>query len=171
MSPTSRFEALRTRLLDGASSGLFRAAVAEGAGILPAELDAWLEAGFSADAVEPYLSFAVEYRAREQRAQLPYLGAIQSAALDDPQVAFQWLAVRWPDQWGKNATKNTSAGVLVPKAAEEAAQRALVAGMFENIPPVLAQILRDHRDQVLAVLNSEPTDAEAPLPQPPNSSD
>ena len=128
-------------LILGAQTGLFRSAVAESRGLDPDWLDTWLSMGFSSQAVEPYRSFALRYRAQEQLAQLPYIQAIQRAAEADYHAAIEWLKMRYSDQWGKDATKNTSAGVLVPASGDEAAEEAIVLQLFETNPPVLQAIL------------------------------
>lgn len=128
-------------LVLGAQTGLFRAAVAESRSLNPDVLDTWLAMGLSSDATEPYRSFALQYRAAEQLAQLPYINAIQRAATEDYRAAIEWLKLRYPDQWGKDATKNQSAGVLTPTAGDEVAEEALVAQLFELEPPVLLRLL------------------------------
>lgn len=149
-------------LVLGAQTGLFRAAVAESRSLNPDWLDTWLTMGFSSQAVEPYRSFALRYRAAEQLAQLPYIQAIQRAAADDYHAAIDWLKMRYPDQWGKDATKNTSAGALVPAEGDEAAEEAIVLQLFETNPPVLQAILAK-----FGYVRPTATDAAAP-PQPPS---
>jgi hypothetical protein len=132
------------QLISGAKTGLFRAAVAESVGLDPDVLDTWLTMGLSGSAVDPYRAFAREYRAAEQLAQLPYLQSIQRAATEDYRAAIAWLEMRFPDQWGPKATKNTSAGSLMPSAGDEAAEEALVEQLFGAMPPVLQRILERH---------------------------
>lgn len=132
---------LAQNLLAGADLGLFRAAVAESVGLDPDVLDMWLEMGLSSEAVEPYRSFALAYRANEQKAQLPYVQSIQAAAVVDYKAAIAWLQLRYPDQWGPKATKNTNAGVLKPTASDEAAEEAMVEQLFEAAPPALLRVL------------------------------
>jgi hypothetical protein len=137
-------EVLAAQLILGAKTGLFRAAVAESNGLDPEVLDTWLTMGLSGSAVDPYRTFARDYRAAEQLAQLPYLQSIQRAATEDYRAAIAWLEMRFPDQWGPKATKNTSAGSLMPSAGDEAAEEALVEQLFGAMPPVLQRILERH---------------------------
>lgn len=132
---------LASRLLTGAKTGLFRGAVAESVGLDPEVLDTWLEMGLSSGAVEPFRGFALAYRAAEQQAQLPYVQSIQAAATVDYKAAVAWLQLRYPEQWGPRATKNTQAGVLKPSSGDEAAEAALVEQLFEVNPPALQNIL------------------------------
>lgn len=132
---------LAENLLAGAQTGLFRGAVAESVGLDPDVLDVWLEMGLSSGAVAPYRGFALAYRAAEQKAQLPYIQSIQAAATVDYRAAVAWLALRYPDQWGPKATRNSSAGVLKPTAGDEIAEEALVEQLFDTMPPVLERIL------------------------------
>lgn len=134
-------EALAEKLLVGAQTGLFRGAVAESVGLDPETLDLWLEMGLSAEAVQPYRGFALRYRAAEAAAQVPYIQAIQSAATLDYRAAVAWLQLRYPEQWGAKATKNTQAGSLKPSASDEAADEALVESLFESMPPALQRVL------------------------------
>lgn len=149
-------------LILGAQTGLFRAAVAETRGLSPEVLDTWLAMGFSSGAVDPYRTFAIRYRAAEQLAQLPYIQSIQTAATEDYHAAIAWLALRYPDQWGKDATKNTSAGSLVPADGDEAAEEALVEQLFETMPPALERILAKF---------GFTRSATAAVPPPPSPSD
>lgn len=135
---------LTEKLLLGAETGLFRSAVAETVGLSPDVLDTWLAMGFASGAVQPYRGFALRYRAAEQRAQLPYVQAIQAAATTDYRAAIAWLQLRYPSQWGDKATQNTMAGSLLPTAADEAAEEQLVSQLFETMPPVLARLLERH---------------------------
>lgn len=132
---------LANQLLAGAKTGLFRAAVAESVGLSPDVLDTWLEMGLSSGAVEPYRTFAVTYRAYEQQGQLPYIKSIQAAASADYRAAIAWLQLRYPEQWGQRATKNTQAGVLTPSQADEDANEALVEQLFDTMPPALERVL------------------------------
>jgi hypothetical protein len=134
-------EDLAGKLLTGAKTGLFRGAVAESIGLDPAILDMWLEMGLSSGAVEPYKTFALTYRAYEQVSQLPYIQSIQAAATVDYKAAVVWLQMRFPDQWGVKASKNTSAGVLKPTASDEAAEEAMVDQLFDAAPPALQRVL------------------------------
>lgn len=128
-------------LVAGASTGLFRGAVAESLGLNPEWLDTWLEMGLSGGAVEPYRMFALKYRAAEQASQLPYIHTIRAAATVDYKAAIAWLQMRYPEQWGLKATKNTQAGALRPSEADEAAEEQLVDQLFETMPPVLQRVL------------------------------
>lgn len=150
-------------LILGAQTGLFRTAVAESRSIDPDHLDTWLTMGFSAEAVEPYRSFALRYRAAEQLAQLPYIESIQRAAALDYRAAIDWLQLRYPDQWGPKATKNQSAGALVPAEGDEVAEAALVEQLFEAMPPALQRIL----DKFGFTRDPSATAAEPP-PKPPS---
>lgn len=134
-------EALAGQLLAGAQTGLFRGAVAESLGLNPDVLDMWITMGLSSGAVEPYRTFALTYRAYEQAAQLPYLKSIQAAAAVDYKAAIAWLQLRYPEQWGLKATKNTSAGALQPTAGDEQAEEALVEQLLESMPPALERVL------------------------------
>jgi hypothetical protein len=154
------------QLISGAKLGLFRSAVAETVGLDPDVLDTWLTMGLSSSAVDPYRSFAREYRAAEQLSQLPYLQSIQAAATTDYRAAIAWLEMRFPDQWGAKATKNTSAGVLAPSAGDEAAEEALVDQLFGAMPDVLRRVLERH-GYVRAVTQSA-KDAAAPDSPPPD---
>lgn len=148
-------------LILGAQTGLFRSAVAESQGLDPEVLDTWLAMGFTSGAVDPYLTFALKYRAAEQLAQLPYIQSIQRAAQDDYHAAIEWLKLRYPDQWGRDATKNTSAGSLVPSEGDTAAEEALVEQLFETMPPALERILAKFGF-------SRSATAEPAPPQPPS---
>jgi hypothetical protein len=132
---------LAEQLLVGATTGLFRGAVAESLGLDPDVLDTWLEMGLSSGAVEPYRTFALRYRAAEQAAQLPFIKSIQAAAVVDYKAALAWLQVRYPDQWGVKATKNSSAGVLKPSSGDEEAEAAMVDQLLEASPPALQKAL------------------------------
>jgi hypothetical protein len=134
-------EELAEKLLKGAQTGLFRHAVAESIGLNPEVLDTWLAMGLSSEAVQPFRGFALRYRAAEQAAQLPYIEAIQAAATMDYRAAVAWLQLRYPEQWGQKATKNTQAGVLTPTSADEAAEEALVEQLFDSMPPALQRVL------------------------------
>lgn len=134
-------EELAEKLLTGAQTGLFRGAVAESVGLDPETLDLWLEMGLSAEAVQPYRGFALRYRAAEAAAQLPYVQSIQAAATIDYKAAIAWLQLRYPEQWGPRATKNTQAGVLKPSQSDEAADEALVESLFDAMPPALQRVL------------------------------
>jgi hypothetical protein len=131
-------------LLGGAQTGLFRGAVAESVGLNPDVLDTWLTMGLSSGAVEPYRSFALAYRAAEQKAQLPYIAALQAAATVDWKAALAYLAARYPEQWGAKATKNTQAGALLPSAGDEEAEAAMVEQLLDSPPPALRAILEKH---------------------------
>jgi hypothetical protein len=135
---------LAEQLLVGATTGLFRGAVAESLGLDPDVLDTWLEMGLSSGAVEPYRTFALRYRAAEQAAQLPFIKSIQAAAVVDYKAALAWLQARYPDQWGAKATKNSSAGVLKPSSGDEVAEREMVDQLFSTMPDVLQQVLDKH---------------------------
>jgi hypothetical protein len=132
---------LARNLLGGAQTGLFRGAVAESVGLNPDILDTWLTMGLSSGAVEPYRSFALAYRAAEQKAQLPYLQAVQAAATVDWKAALAYLAARYPEQWGPKATKNTQAGALLPSSGDEQAEEAMVDQLLETMPPALQRAL------------------------------
>lgn len=134
-------EELARQLLAGAKTGLFRGAVAESIGLNPDVLDMWITMGLSSGAVEPYRTFALRYRACEQQAQLPFLQSIQAAAAVDYKAAIAWLQLRYPEQWGLRATKNTSAGALQPTAGDEQAEEALVEQLLESMPPALERVL------------------------------
>lgn len=153
---------LAARLITGAQTGLFRGAVAEAAGLDPDVLDTWLEMGLSSGAVDPYRTFALAYRASEAQAQLPYVQSLQAAATVDWKAALAWLAVRWPEQWGQKATKNTQSGSLKPTAGDEAAEEELVDQLFEAMPPALRRVLAKR-----GITPPEPT-VEAPPPRPPS---
>ncbi len=155
--------AVAAQLIDGAKLGMFRSAVAESVGLDPDVLDTWLTMGFSSSAVDPYRRFAREYRAAEQLAQLPYLQAIQAAATQDYRAAIAWLELRYPEQWGPKATKNTSAGSLVPSSGDEAAEEALVDQLFAAYPPALQRVLERHG---FVRLSRSATDEALP-PRPP----
>jgi hypothetical protein len=135
---------LARNLLGGAQTGLFRGAVAESVGLNPDVLDTWLTMGLSSGAVEPYRSFALAYRAAEQKAQLPYIAALQAAATVDWKAALAYLAARYPEQWGAKATKNTQAGALLPSAGDEEAEAAMVEQLLDSPPPALRAILEKH---------------------------
>lgn len=132
---------LARNLLGGAQTGLFRGAVAESVGLNPDVLDTWLTMGLSSGAVEPYRSFALAYRAAEQKAQLPYIAAVQAAATVDWKAALAYLAARYPEQWGAKATKNTQAGALLPSSGDEQAEEAMVDQLLETMPPALQRAL------------------------------
>lgn len=132
---------LAKNLVSGAQTGLFRGAVAESVGLDPDVLDTWLEMGLSSGAVEPYRTFALAYRAAEANAQRPYIAAIQAAATIDYRAAVAWLQLRYPEQWGARATKNTQAGSLKPASGDEAAEEDMVEQLFDTLPPVLQRIL------------------------------
>jgi len=133
---------LATKLLAGAKSGLFKDAVAEGAGIPPAQLDEYLRMGLAPGAVEPYRTFARMYRAHEKVPQLEAVNCVRRAAEEDPKIALAFLAVRYPDEWGPKATKNRQAGDLQPSDADIAAETEMVRQLVAARPPVLEEILR-----------------------------
>jgi hypothetical protein len=149
-------------LLAGARSGLFRSAVAESSGLDADVLDTWLEMGLSSGSVEPYRTFAVLYRAAEQAAQLPFVQSIQQAATVDYKAAIAWLQLRYPEQWGAKATKNTQAGALKPSAGDEEAEEALVEQLFDSPPPALLRILAKR-----GIKWPGPTGGAPPQPPPP----
>lgn len=153
--------ALADRLITGAKTGLFRGAVAESVGLDPDVLDTWLEMGLSSGAVDPYRTFALAYRAAEAQAQLPYVQSLQAAATVDWKAALAWLAVRWPEQWGAKATKNTQSGSLKPTSGDEAAEEALVEQLFDAMPPALRRVLAK---KGITPPEPEPTAAEPPRP-------
>lgn len=155
--------ALADRLITGAKTGLFRGAVAESVGLDPDVLDTWLEMGLSSGAVDPYRTFALAYRAAEAQAQLPYVQSLQAAATVDWKAALAWLAVRWPEQWGQRATKNTQSGSLKPTAGDEQAEEALVEQLFDAMPPALRRVLAKK-----GFSPPEPTAAEPPPPRKPD---
>lgn len=132
---------LVARLITGAQTGLFRGAVAESVGLNPDVLDTWLTMGLSSSAVEPYRTFARAYRAAEAQAQMPYIAAIQAAATADWKAAAAWLQMRYPEQWGQKATKNTQSGALLPSSGDEEAEAAMVDQLLESMPPVLQRAL------------------------------
>ena len=132
---------LASNLIAGAQTGLFRGAVAESVGLDPDVLDTWLAMGLSSGAVEPYRTFALAYRAAEANAQRPYIAAIQAAATVDYRAAVAWLQLRYPEQWGQRATKNTQAGALKPSSGDEQAEEIMVEQLFDALPPVLQRIL------------------------------
>lgn len=161
-TPSTRLtQELADQLLAGAQTGLFRGAVAESIGLNPDVLDTWLEMGLSSGAVEPYKNFALRYRAAEQASQLPYIRSIQAAATVDYKAAVAWLQMRFPDQWGLKATKNSSAGILQPTAGDEQAEEQLVEQLFDANPPVLQRILARRG------IKPPPTGSGSPPPQPP----
>lgn len=151
-------------LILGAQTGLFPAAVAESRGLDPEVLETWLTMGLASTAVDPYRDFALRYRAAEQLAQLPYIETIQRAATEDYHAAIDWLKIRYPDQWGKDATKAQSAGAFRPTDGDEAAEEAMVEQLFELEPPVLRRILAKFG---YARVSPSATDA-APEPPPPS---
>lgn len=153
---------LAKNLLAGAQTGLFRGAVAESVGLDPDVLDTWLEMGLSSGAVEPYRTFALAYRAAEQNSQRPYIAAIQAAATIDYRAAVAWLQMRFPEQWGPKATKNTQAGSLRPAAGDEEATEALVDQLFDTMPPALQRVLAKRGFPV----SPSATAAEPPPPSP-----
>lgn len=153
-------EELARNLIAGAQTGLFRHAVAESVGLDGDVLDTWLEMGLSSGAVEPYRTFALAYRAAEQNSQRPYIAAIQAAATVDYRAAVAWLQMRFPEQWGPKATKNTQAGSLKPAAGDEAAAEEMVAQLFETMPPALERVLREHG------FTRSATDSAPPPPAP-----
>lgn len=134
-------EKLAEDLLKGAQTGLFRHAVAESVGLDPDALDTWLEMGLSSEATQPYRGFALRYRAAEAAAQIPFINSIQAAATLDYRAAIAWLQLRYPEQWGLKATKNTQASTLKPSAGDEAAEEALVESLFDAMPPALQRVL------------------------------
>lgn len=134
---------LAAKLLEGASSGLYLDAVAEGVGIAPDLLETWLRMGLSPGALEPYRTFARAYRAQEVVPQLEAVKCIRQAALHDPKIALQWLAARYPTQWGPKATKNRQSGDLQPTTADVAAEREMVRQLVASRPPELEAILRE----------------------------
>jgi hypothetical protein len=132
---------LEAKLLAGAQSGMLKDSVAEACGIAPATLDEFLRMGLSPGAIEPYRTFALKYRAAEKVPQLEAVNCVRQAAVSDPKVALQWLAARYPDEWGPKATKNRQAGDLQPNAADVAAETEMVKQLVESRPPALEEIL------------------------------
>jgi hypothetical protein len=160
-------EELAEKLLKGAQTGLFRHAVAESIGLDPDVLDLWLEMGLSSEAVQPYRGFALRYRAAEQAAQLPYIQSIQAAATVDYKAAVLWLQLRYPEQWGVKASKNTQAGVLKPTAGDEAAEEAMVDQLFDLMPPALQRVLaRRGIAPSVEPAKTQGDDATAKVPKP-----
>jgi hypothetical protein len=133
---------LAAQLLAGARSGLFKDAVAEGAGIPPSQLDEYLRMGLAPGAVEPYRTFARAYRSAEKVPQLSAVNCLLRASESDPKVALAFLAARYPDEWGPKATKNRQAGDLQPSEADVAAETEMVRQLVASRPPVLEEILR-----------------------------
>jgi hypothetical protein len=158
--------ALAEALILGAQTGLFPVAVAESQSIAPELLETWLTMGLTSEAVDPYRSFALRYRAAEQLAQLPYIASIQRAATEDYHAAIDWLKLRYPEQWGKDATKNQSAGALAPSGGDEAAEEALVEQIFVMMPPALRRILEKYGVDPDAIVTPSATAAAPPPPAP-----
>lgn len=135
---------LASVLLDGARSGLFRAAVAQARGLPVETLDMWLRMGLSPGATEPYRSFARFYVAAEAGAQLPYIAAWQQAAAHgDWRAAQAWLAARWPEQWGERPSQARPAAELQPTTADAAAEEEMVRQLVRARPPVLMRLLEE----------------------------
>lgn len=134
---------LQVKLLQGASSGLFKESVAEACGIKPERLDMWLTMGLSPGAPEPYRTFAKLYVAAEAGGQLPYIEAWRQAAQVDWRAAQAWLAARHPNQWGRDAVATKQAGDLQPTDADAEAEEAMVRALIRNRPPKLLKILAE----------------------------
>jgi hypothetical protein len=96
--------------------------------------------GLSRGAVEPYRSFARQYRAQEKVPQLDAIAAIRTAAAVDANIALKFLAVRYPSEYGPKA-KPKQAGDLQPSEQDEAAEEAMVDQLIETMPPVLRRLL------------------------------
>lgn len=134
---------LAAKLLEGAQSGMLKDSVAEACGIPPAQLDEYLRMGLSPGAVEPYRTFARQYRAREKVPQLEAVSCVRKHAQTDPKVALAWLATRYPDEYGPKATRNRQAGDLQPSDADVAAETEMVRQLVAARPPVLEAILNE----------------------------
>lgn len=132
---------LAKMLLEGARSGLFRAAVAQARGLPLEVLDTWLRMGLSPGSIEPFRSFSRFYVAAEAGAQLPYVAAWQAAAQVDWRAAQAWLAARWPEQWGAKPVQAKPAAELQPTDADAAAEEEMVAALLRARPPVLMRLL------------------------------
>jgi hypothetical protein len=76
------------------------------------------------------------------------------------------LRLRYPEQWGKDATKNQSAGALAPSGGDEAAEAALVEQLFELMPPALRRILEKYGVDPDSIVTPGATDEARPLPPP-----
>lgn len=135
---------LSAKLIQGAGTGLFKEAVAQGVGITAELLDDWLRMGLSPGAVEPYRSFAKRYVAAERGCQLEAVSVWLEAARTDWKAAQAFLAARDAETWGPKATRNRQAADLTPSTADAAAEEQLVEQLIEASPDVLVRLLEKH---------------------------
>jgi len=97
--PSALTEARARLILAVASTGATVEVIAAVGGVTPSTLRAWL----TRDDHEAYRIFQRAFAAAETYATLAALKAIMEGMHADPKIAFEFLARRHPDQWGKVA--------------------------------------------------------------------
>lgn len=144
------------------TSRLFDAQVAQRCGVEQNTLRRWLTMGVSEGAQEPFLTFARDYSEASVEVEEEALQDI--ARGDNGKMGGDWKAAAWwlerwkPTRWGARVPEaGPKEDIDIQQLAREAAQRVETLGeLFSDPPPELEKAIRQNREAILALLQSEP---------------
>jgi hypothetical protein len=129
--PSALTEARARLMLAVTCTGATVEVIAAVGGVTPSTLRAWL----TRDDHEAYRIFQRAFAAAETYATLAALKAIIEGMHADPKIAFEFLARRHPDQWGKVAGQDSDG-----TPAGEGGDRVVLPGVKADLGAMLERI-------------------------------